>query len=203
MKSSSLLPLLLAVALPLPLSAADTTRFNSVPNECKVRMDGTSTIHDWYAESGVIGGSFEVPAGFPDSAKGPVATKADVNIPIRALKTSGGRKMDQVMQEHMKATEHKMIKYSVIQLTPKGPNAAGGLNFEAKGALTVSGVTKTNTMNVVIAKVGDNKLKVTGTAALKMTDHGIKPPAPDIGLGLIKTGDDVTIKFEWVTEKAQ
>ena len=45
------------VSLALPLGAADAIRYNSVPNECKMRMEGTSTIHDWHAESGVIGGS--------------------------------------------------------------------------------------------------------------------------------------------------
>jgi hypothetical protein len=32
-----------------------------------------------------------------------------------------------------------------------------------------------------------------------MTDFKIEPPAPAIGLGLIKTGDDVKLSFEWLT----
>jgi hypothetical protein len=36
-----------------------------------------------------------------------------------------------------------------------------------------------------------------------MTSYGIEPPAPKIGMGLITTGDDVTITFEWSTAKAQ
>jgi hypothetical protein len=44
-----------------------------------------------------------------------------------------------------------------------------------------------------------NKLKFSGTNSLKMTDFGIKPPAPALALGLIKTGDDVKVSFEWVT----
>jgi polyisoprenoid-binding protein YceI len=191
------------ISLALPVGAAEATRYNSVPNECKVRMDGTSTIHDWYAESGVIGGSLEVEPGFPDSAKATVKPKAEVNIPVRSLKTSGGRKMDSIMQEHMKAAEHKMIKYSVMEMSPKGANSAGGTDFEAKGTLTIAGVTRTNTMPVTVSKVSDTKLKIAGSTKLQMTAHGITPPAPDIGLGLIKTGDEVTIKFEWVTEKAQ
>jgi polyisoprenoid-binding protein YceI len=190
-----------ALALTLPL-AAQNVRYNSVPNECKVRMDGTSTIHDWFAESGVIGGSVEADASFPDASKGAVKPKVEVNIPVRQLKSSGGRKMDSVMLEHMKGADHKMIKYSVLELVPKGANAAGGVDYDAKGTLTISGVTRTNNMPVTISKTGD-KLKVSGATALKMTDYGIQPPAPDIGLGLIKTGDDVKLKFDWVTEKAQ
>jgi hypothetical protein len=36
-----------------------------------------------------------------------------------------------------------------------------------------------------------------------MTEFGIKPPAPAIGLGLIKTGDDVKITFEWMTARKE
>jgi len=191
----------LALALSLPL-AAQSVRYTSVPNECKLRMDGTSTIHDWYAESGVIGGSLEADATFPDASKGTVKPKAEINIPVRQLKSSGGRKMDSVMLEHMKSADHKMIKYSVMELVPKGANAGGGVDYDAKGTLTISGVTRTNNMAVTISKTGD-KIKVVGATALKMTDYGVTPPAPDIGLGLIKTGDDLKLKFEWVTEKAQ
>jgi len=38
-------------------------------------------------------------------------------------------------------------------------------------------------MAVTIERVEKNKLKVTEATALKMTDFGISPPAPDIGLG--------------------
>ena len=31
-----------------------------------------------------------------------------------------------------------------------------------------------------------------------MTDFKIDPPAPKIALGLIKTGDDVKLIFEWM-----
>lgn len=200
----SLLSLAYAAAfVVLPAQAADAVRYTSVPNECSVRMDGTSTIHDWHAESGVIGGSIEIEPGFPESAKAAVKPKAEINIPIRTLKTSGGRKMDSVMQEHMKAADHKAIKYTLIEMVPKGSSSAGGTDFDAKGTLSISGVTRTNSMPVTVSKVGDSKLKIAGTTSLKMTDFGIEPPAPDIGLGLIKTGDDVKIKFEWVTEKAQ
>jgi hypothetical protein len=36
-----------------------------------------------------------------------------------------------------------------------------------------------------------------------MTDFGIKPPAPAVGLGLIKTADEVTVTFEWNTTRKE
>ena len=187
------------------LLAAETIRYVPVPNSSKLRMDGTSTIHDWHADTDMIGGSMELEATFPDasgkSAPSALKPKVEVKIPVRGLKTSGGKRMDAVMQEHMKFEQNKMIEYRVLELTPKAGGAAGSAaEFNAKGALTIAGVTKTNVMPVTIERVENTKLKVKGTAALKMTDFGITPPAPDIGLGLIKTGDDVKLIFEWVTE---
>ena len=131
-----------------------------------------------------------------------VSPKIEVKIPVRSLKSSGGKRMDAVMQEHMKFEQFKTIEFKVLELAPKA-GAAG--QFDAKGALTIAGVTKTNTMPVTIERVENTKLKVVGKAALKMTDFGIKPPAPDIaGISLIRTGDEVKLTFEWVTEqKAQ
>jgi polyisoprenoid-binding protein YceI len=184
------------------LSAAEVVRYSPVPNSSKLRMDGTSTIHDWNAETAIIGGFLELEATFPDasgkSAPAAVKPKVEVKILVRSLKSSGGKRMDAVMQEHMKAEQHKVIEYRVLELAPKA-GAAG--QFDAKGALTIAGVTRTNTMPVTIERFENTKLKVKGTAALKMTDFGIQPPAPEIlGLSVIKTGDDVKLTFEWVTE---
>lgn len=180
--------------------AAEATKYVPVPNSSKLRMDGTSTIHDWHAETDIIGGFMELDAAFLDGNSTPATLKpkVEVKIPVRSLKSSGGRRMDAVMQEHMKFEQNKTIDYKVMELTPK-TGAAG--QFEAKGVLTVGGVSRTNIMPVTIEKVDGKKFKVTGTASIKMTDHGIKPPAPDIaGISLIRTGDDVKLKFEWLTE---
>src|SRR5262249_50751118 len=140
----SVLVLLAAASLP----AAQTVHYGSIPNSSKLRMEGTSTIHDWHAETDAIGGSLQVDAHFPDNAGAAASTpKIEVKILVRTLKSSGGQRMDSVMQEHMKYPQHKMIDYRVLTLNPKA-GAAG--QFDAKGALTIAGVTKTNNMAVTI-----------------------------------------------------
>ena len=194
----------LALGAASSLQAVETVRYTPVPNSSKLRMDGTSTIHDWHADTDVIGGYMELEATFPEtpsqSAPSAVKPKVEVKIPVRALKSSGGKRMDAVMQDHMKFDQYKTIEYRVLELVPKSGATGPAALFDAKGTLTVAGVTKTNTMAVTIERVEKTKLKVTGSTALKMTDFGISPPAPDVGLGLIKTGDDVKLTFEWVTE---
>lgn len=184
----------------LRLSAADGwVKYESQPGSM-VRIDGTSTIHDWATIGKAIGGTMELDAAFDADLKSLKETpKVDIVIPVRQLKSQvavGAPKMDQVMQEHMNMKDHPRIEYKLLKLTPKDGK------FEAEGALTVSGVTKTNVMTVAFERV-DGKVKVSGSTPLKITDFNIKPPAPDIGLGMIKTGDDIKITFEWLTAKAK
>jgi polyisoprenoid-binding protein YceI len=186
----------------LPLCAADNwVKYESQPGS-KMKLDGTSTIHDWTVESSIIAGSMELDtASDADLKTLKVKPKVDVSIPVRSLK-SGSKAMDARMQDAMKMKEYPKIDYRLLELSPK---SAGGstFQFEAKGALTVAGVTRTNTMAVAMERLDKTKIKVTGTTSVKMTDHGISPPAPTVGLGLIKTGDDVKITFEWITAQPE
>src|SRR5688572_7651919 len=180
--------------------AADAVRFESRPGS-KVKVDGTSTVHDWTVESQILKGTMEVPADFASNPAAAKNAKVEVTIPVRSLK-SGKTAMNNIMWEAMKMKDHPNIVYKLIELTPKAGGQGTSAQFDAKGTLTVAGVTRTNTMPVTIEKTGDNKAKATGTTTVKMTDFGIKPPAPTVGLGFIKTGDDVKIAFEWHAEKA-
>jgi polyisoprenoid-binding protein YceI len=119
-------------------------------------------------------------------------------MPVRSFK-SYAKKMDEVMQEAMNEAKHKRIQYKLTELKPKSAaGSTGALQFEAVGDLTIAGTTKSHTMPVTIEKK-DGKLKVTGKTTLKMTNYGVKPPAPTIaGMSLIKTGDDITITFTWL-----
>jgi polyisoprenoid-binding protein YceI len=184
--------------------AAGVVRYDAQPTGSKAKIEGTSTIHDWSMESSVIGGFMEVDANFPASAltdPNAARPKVEVFLPVRAFK-SYAKRMDEVMQEHMEEPKFKRIEYKLIELKPKSaPGTTGPLQFEAVGLLTVHGVTRTNTMPVTIEKL-DGKIKVTGKTPLKMTDFGVKPPAPTIlGMSPIKTGDDITVSFEWLTAR--
>ena len=171
-----------------------------------VTIDGTSTIHDWTVEGKLIGGKVQVGPNFPVGAKansvapGKVDGKVSVIIPARSLK-SGKSAMDDVMLEAMKAQEHPRIEYSLTELTLKEkPGTADAPHvFEAKGSLTVSGVTKPITMPITMTAPDRKSLRFAGETKIKMTDFGIQPPAPKVAAGLITTGDEVTIKFDWLT----
>ena len=201
--------LLLLAMVSLPAAGQTTTL--AARSGSKMRIEGTSNIHDWQVESPFIGGMLEVGANFPLEpgqavAPGKVEAKGDVFIQVRSLKSveKDGKaysdKMDEVMWEHMRETENKRIVYHLTELTLKEAAKAKDAPyvFEAKGDLAVAGVTNQLTMTVNVLPLGDKKLKVTGTTNLKMTSFKIEPPAPKIALGMIKTGDDVKLIFEWM-----
>ncbi|MBM3876855.1 MAG: YceI family protein [Verrucomicrobia bacterium] len=200
----TILRLLLAAAVLAAVStrAADkAVRYEGQPGG-KIKIDGTSSVHDWTVETQIIGGFLEVDAAFDADFKAFKKPKVEVSIPIRSLK-SGKKPMDTVMQETMKMGEHPKIEYRLIDMSPRPGAEAAKAQFEARGALTVAGVTRTNTMVVTLQHVDAKTIKVTGTAAVKMTDHGMKPPAPALALGLIKTGDDVKLTIEWLTARVE
>ena len=178
---------------------AQTVRYDAQPLGNKAKIEGTSTLHAWSMESTIIGGFIEADEKFPESAlTDPKAAKPKVEafMPVRQFK-SYATKMDETMQKTMNEPTHKRIEYRLIELKPKA--GATNATFDATGALTVAGVTKTNTFPVTIEKK-DGRLTVKGSTSMKMTDFGVQPPAPTIlGIPTIKTGDEIKISFEWTT----
>jgi hypothetical protein len=192
------------------LSAAEMTTY-AARSGSKMRIEGTSNIHDWQVESPFIGGLLEAGPGFPMEpgqavTPGKVEAKAEVFIQVRSLKSleKDGKpysdKMDEVMWEHLKEPQNKRIVYKLTELTLKEAPKAKDAPYvcEAKGDLAVAGVTKPITMTVNVLPLADKRLKVTGSIPIKMTDFKVEPPSPKIALGLIKTGDEVKLIFEWM-----
>jgi polyisoprenoid-binding protein YceI len=181
--------------------AADLIRFDAQPGS-KVKLEGTSTVHDWTMEGNIIAGYLELDPSFPTDpaakpSPGKVNARGQVTIPVRSIK-SGKKTMDEVMQEAMKQKDFPKIEYRLTEMTLNGTPAAGQtLQFETRGELSIAGVTNKVILPVTMERIDKSKLKITGMKALRMTDYGVQPPAPKLALGAIKTGDDIKISFEW------
>jgi polyisoprenoid-binding protein YceI len=205
MKATSLLALTITLGATLAASA-QMTSFAAQPTGSKMKIDGTSTIHDWSIEGGIIAGTLELDSKFvadPTKAQpGKIPAKVEVTIPVRTLK-SGKTSMDNVTYQAMKQQQFPKIEYRLTELTLKETpkTAEGPYNFDSKGTLTVSGTSNQVAFPVTMTKAG-NALKTHGSYKLKMTDYKVPPPAPSIlGLAPIKTGDEVTLTFDWATQQ--
>lgn len=173
------------LTLALAALAASAERF-APANGSFIRVEGTSTLHAWKMEGAAINGQI-------DSAR-PAAV---VTIPVTSIKSEHA-KMDKLMAEALKAKQHPEIRYELVETT-QIPNAQT-FTVKTRGKLTIAGVTREIAMDVQGTRGADGRYVLTGTAPVRMTSFGIKPPTAM--MGTIKAGDDVTVTFRWVVEKA-
>ncbi len=186
------------------VTAGEMVRYKARPLGSKVTIAGTSTIHDWTMDGQLIGGFLEVSAGvvfdqskttLPGLTGGKLDARVEATIPVSSMKGQW-QGMDEPMQDAMNAKEYPNIQFKLFALTCKEPHVAGTpLEFEAKGELSLHGVTNTISLPVSIESVDKSRLKVVGKIPLKMTDFKVQPP---VKLGVFRTGDEVTISFEWL-----
>lgn len=187
------------------IRGADMVRYKAQPLGSSVKVEGTSTVHDWALEGTIVGGFFEAPSTLVlDSAKaevagagdGKIAASAEVSIPITSLKNGHWEGMDEVMQQAMNAENFPRIQYHLTGMTLKTPHAAASpIQFDTTGELSLNGVTNKISMTVGIETVELNKLKITSSAVpIKMTDYKVTPP---VKAGIFRTDPDVKITFVW------
>jgi polyisoprenoid-binding protein YceI len=191
------------------LQAADQTLFTARSGS-KMRVEGTSTVHDWTLESTLIAGSLEVGSNFPVEpgqavTPGKVTAKGEASLTVRSLKSieKDGRPysdtMDSKAWEMLQQPTFPKIVFRLDELTLKdaAKDKTSPYVFEVKGDLAVAGVTNKITFPLNVTPLGDVKgdkrLKLTASVPLKMTDYKVEPAS----IVFAKTGNDVTIKFEW------
>ena len=175
-----------------------------------VRIEGTSSVHDWQVEGHLLGGSAELGAGLSlqpgtQASAGPVEARVSMFIPVRSLKSveKDGRRysdaMDEIMCGKLLEPANKRISYTLTSLAlkeqPRG--ASDPFLCEATGNLCVAGVTNAITMPVSVLPDSRGYIKFAGSVKAKMTDFSIEPPSPSLGGVSIKTGDEVTLRFVW------
>lgn len=206
--------LALFIAATLSLSAADQANRLSAKSGSKMRIEGTSSLHDWQVESPLIGGFIDVGQNFPtepgqDLKPGKSDAHVEAFITVRSLRsvekngTFYSDKMDEIMWEKFKPKEYPKILFRSTELTlkevPKSKDAP--YVFDAKGDLALAGVTNNISMVVNVLPLGDKKLKISGVYPTKMSAFKMQPET--IGLGIVKTGDDVKLIFDWMVGPAK
>jgi len=196
--------LALFASAPVLLSAEMTRLIQSSPS--KMRIEGTSTVHDWQAESKLIIGHLEVGPNFPLEpgqavTPGKVEARGEAVVNVKQLysvKKDGtfyDEKMDNKMRDMLKEAAAPKIVYRLNELVLKEApkEKEGAYLFDSKGDLAVAGVTNKISMPVSVTPLAGKKVKVVGTTQLKMSDFKIPPES----ILFAKTADEVTVKFDW------
>ena len=183
-----------AIALPailLALSAFNTAKAQltyQTSGPVKIKIEGTSNIHDWEmnAEQG------NSSAVFITDGKGTINGLASLSftMPVESLK-SEHTAMDKNAYKAMHSDKFNSLTFSVLTATIK-PSGNNYLVY-SKGKLTINGVSRDVDVLAICTVNVDKTISVNGSYKLKMTSYNVTPPS--IMLGAIKTGDDITVKF--------
>ena len=182
----TLLTLLIVVCNFSTLVAQDS---KVVLAESKLKVLGTSNLHDWEIDAKAMSGkaTMAIEAGDLKSIK-----NLDFAVEVEQLK-SGKSGMDNNTFKALNSKTYKTINYKLVSVTKITEISAGNFTVETQGDLTISGVTKRINQTFTVKIVG-KKAIFSGKTKIDMTVFGVKPPTAL--MGTIKTGKDVTVDFK-------
>jgi polyisoprenoid-binding protein YceI len=154
----------------------------------QMTIDGTSTIHDWTETVEQFNGAVNATVNGNQLTQ---ISSSTLTIKVASIK-SGKSGMDDNTYKALKSKKHPNITYKLASVNITGNTAT------LTGSLTIAGVTKTVKFKTNYT-ITNGVIKFTGAHTFNMTDFGIDPPTAV--MGTIKTGDEVTVKFNLAYKK--
>ena len=129
-------------------------------------------MHDWTMTSSS--------ANFSGTINGNAITNVKFSMPVKNLKSTKGKMMDNKAYDALKADKAPNISFTATSLSVGKGNLAG--------KLTIAGVIKDVSFPVNVIKNGAS-YNITGTENLKLSDFGMERP----GFMGVKTGDAIKV----------
>lgn len=159
-----------------------------------IKVDGTSNVHDWTIISDAFQGSLTASL---ENGKLVKLEKLEFTVPAESLKSGKGG-MDKNTYKALNTKTHKNISYTLEKVKKQDCTSAGQCKISTSGYLTIAGTRKP--VDVIFdATVSADKIILTASKEIKMTDYKVDPPTAM--LGTITTGDAVTITLKTVFTK--
>jgi len=179
------LPVLSLFFISSPLNAQ---KFSATQTGNSIQVEGTSNVHDWDLKAE----KFTVQAEITKGENQPEIKSLLLDLDVESLK-SGKSGMDKNTYKAMKTDQHKKITFRYSRTVNTKVLSGNKYEVTAQGSLQIAGVTKNATITSQIEQKR-NTYVLTGSHTIKMEDFNITPPTAL--LGSIKTGEEVTIKFQ-------
>jgi polyisoprenoid-binding protein YceI len=185
MKKIFLASLLLAA-----MTAAVNAQTKYHASYSKVAINGTSTLHDWDMASSKA--SCDVAFVFDGSNNITGLSSLVFEVQAQSLKSDHSG-MDKNAYKALNADKYPDISF-VSNYANIKPNGANSYVVSAKGKLTISGVTKDVWLaGVTTVNPADMSVQTVGSLKIKMSEYNVE--APTFMFGAMKTGDEITVKF--------
>lgn len=157
----------------------------------QIKLKGTSTLHDWEMDADKASGEAQFIFNPEDVDVITSLEALTVNLKVNDLK-SDSKGLDKNAYTALKSDKYKNIHYILSSSTISPENR--GYLLSSNGKLTVAGKTKDISMDIFISVNENNTIVSKGEYKLNMTEYDVEPPS--FMLGLMNTGDAVTLSFE-------
>ena len=130
--------------------------------------------------------------GRTGNAGAPIVRAVSVKVPVRALKC-GDRHMEANIYRALKSPPPPASSFIVAEFSDM-PVPTMMEPTEAVGRMTVAGVERTVRMMVIMDELPDGTRRATGSVPILMTDFGVTPPRP--WMGILRAANAVRVRFE-------
>ncbi|EMR01789.1 YceI family protein [Cesiribacter andamanensis] len=174
---------LLMFVLPLAMMAQSTYKISP---KSVLKVDGTSTMHDWSMQTSSITGDAQL-----EVTEGKLTGIKNLQLSLKAESLKSGKNaMDKNAYEALKTGKHPNITFKLTTINNIEQKGNEGL-ITATGMLTIAGVSKQEKIEVRYTIDKDGAISFKGKKEFKMSQFGVTPPS--FMFGSVTTGDLVTI----------
>ncbi|MGQ8338205.1 YceI family protein [Sunxiuqinia sp. A32] len=176
----------LFVSLVCLANAQDQYRIDATNSSMTV--EGTSTIHDWEMEVGTVNGQLT----FGEESSLESLSSGNLIVDVESLKSDHSL-MNKKTYEALKEKSHPQIIVTLVRVL-KNENPV-----MAEIDVTIAGKTKRLQEDFSIKDSTEGKVVIEGDVTLTLADFGVNPPVAL--MGTIKTGGEVTVKYNLTYQK--
>jgi polyisoprenoid-binding protein YceI len=162
-----------------------------------MKLSGTSTLHNWTMDTKTFTGDAQF--GLDPANADQLTSIKSLTFSLAVLNLKSGENgLDKNAYKALKTNQHKNIHYKLVSATIIHREGNKYL-IKTQGTLKIAGVTKTVAMDVNCVVNKDASITCTGSDKINMSDYQVKPPT--FMLGVMKTGDAITLDFTLVYKK--
>ena len=180
--------ILLGLSLILFIGAFAQTKYSS--KTLSLVVSGTSTLHDWDMKSSA--GTFE--ANFTLNAAGAITAVSGLSFSTKSESLKSGHEaMDKNAYKALKSDKNPNITFVSNTATITNLDATD-FTVKSTGKLTIAGATLDVEIVATCKVNADKSITIMGSKKISMKEFSMAPPT--FMMGTIKTGNDVTLKFD-------
>jgi hypothetical protein len=184
---------LFAFSLILFIGVSAQVKYSS--KALSLTVSGTSTLHDWDMKSAI--GNFE--GNFTLNAAGAITAVNGLSFTTKAESLKSGHDaMDKNAYKALKSDKNAVITFTSNTATITNLDASD-YSVKSTGKLTIAGTTLDAEIVATCKVNADKSITVMGSKKISMKEFGMAPPT--FMMGTIKTGNDVTLKFDMKLNK--